>query len=73
MRKVILVMLVTISTASCKKESGCGKCVGTGEVDCTYSPCTYTLPVQFDDGHFSNVSVSEDTWLHTLEGERVCF
>lgn len=27
----------------------------------------------FDDGHWANVSVDEYTWIHTLEGERICF
>jgi hypothetical protein len=73
MKKISFIALLLLVLTSCKKESGCGVCVGVGTIDCSSTPCSYYLPVRFDDGHFSNVSVNSDTWVNTLEGERVCF
>ncbi len=73
MKKTILLLLAIAALTSCKKEKGCGVVVGVGDINCSGASCTYTLPVHFDDGHWANVSVDEYTWIHTLEGERICF
>lgn len=76
MKKVLLgLMIIAISTISCKKEKvkGCGVCKGSGTVDCNQYGCTYTLPILFDDGTFKDVNVTESTWINTSEGERICF
>ena len=74
MKKLLFVLIVSISLlSSCKKEKGCGVVVGSGNIDCSGTSCTYTLPIHFDDGHWANVSVDEYTWIHFLEGERICF
>lgn len=75
MKKLLLLFMIAITMLSCKKErvAGCGTCKGSGDVTCDTYGCTYTLPVLFDDGHFSDVSVTEYTWLHTFEGDRICF
>lgn len=72
MKKTIVLLALVAGFASCKKETGCGTVVGSGTVNCSGSSCTYTLPVRFDDGHWADVSVSESTWINTLEGERIC-
>jgi hypothetical protein len=74
MKKLLLAISIVLSLTSCKKnDAGCGTCQGTGTVNCDSNGCTYILPILFDDGHFSNVSVNENTWTNTLEGERICF
>lgn len=74
MKKLLLIVAISISILSCKKENvGCGTCQGTGTVTCDSYGCIYKLPILFDDGHFANVSVNESTWTNTLEGDRICF
>lgn len=75
MKKLLLVLSLALIIVSCKKQnvSGCGTCKGTGKVDCNQYGCTYTLPILFDDGSFRDVSVTEYTWTHTFEGDRICF
>lgn len=75
MKKILLGLLITASMLSCKKEkvSGCGICIGSGDVDCSSGTCVYWLPIKFDDGHTANVNVDEYTWVHTSMDERICF
>jgi len=73
MKKLLSVGLCIVLLSSCKKEAGCGVVVGSGSIDCSGTSCIYTIPVHFDDGHWANVSVDEYTWIHMLEGERLCF
>jgi hypothetical protein len=75
MKKILMIIAIGILLTSCAKEkvAGCGTCKGAGTVNCDTYGCTYTLPVLFDDGHFSDVNVTEYTWTHTFEGDRICF
>lgn len=75
MKKLLICIGIIISLASCSKQkvSGCGVCKGTGTVDCNQYGCTYTLPILFDNGTFKDVNVDQNTWINTLEGERICF
>lgn len=74
MKKILTSLAIIIALSSCEKQPvGCGTCKGTGTIDCSSGTCIYRLPILFDDGHFSDVSVSQDTWINTTEGERICF
>lgn len=75
MKKLLLSLVLIGLLVSCKKQkvSGCGVCIGSGDIDCSSGTCTYWLPIRFDDGHTQNVYVDEYTWVHTNMDERICF
>lgn len=74
MKKLILSALTIFTLFSCKKPvEGCGVCVGTGYIDVSGTVNTYYLPVKWDNGTTTTISVDYDTWVNTLPGERICF
>jgi hypothetical protein len=74
MKKIFGILVMVVFLISCEKEvSGCGEITGVGRVDCSSGDCFYYLPVRFDSGNTQEVSVTEDVWVNSFVGERICF
>jgi hypothetical protein len=73
MKKLFLALAIAMTLFSCEKPKGCGVCVGTGYIDSSGSSITYYLPIKWDNGTTTTISVDYDTWVNTMPGERICF
>lgn len=73
MKKLLLASSIVLTLLSCEKPKGCGTCVGTGYIDTGGTINTYYLPIHWDNGTTTTVSVDYDTWVNTLPGEKICF
>jgi hypothetical protein len=74
MKKLLGILAISMMIISCEKEvSGCGEITGVGRIDCSSGVCYYYLPVRFDSGTTQEVSVTEDVWVNSITGQRICF